>query len=189
MKHIFLVLLLTTGCVTSAKVFEPAKVVERIGEKDETPAWAHAETAMQKDGADVLFVNSLSMAGDARTEACMKAAELDAKAAILRYVKDNVTTSGQLNEAAGDPAFEQLTAFLSQGQLSGVSTKARYWERREESDAAGERVLRTRCAAQVAIKRADLERQLQAAMGTGGNAEIREKLLKAQTDFIEQVGH
>lgn len=187
MKHVILSLLLT-GCVTG-KEFKPAEVVERIGERDETPEWATGESPMTKDDGDILFVSSLSMAGDARTEACMKAADLDAKAAILRYVKDNVTTSGQLNEAGGDPSYEQLTAFLSQGTLTGVATKARYWERREESSPEGDRVLRTRCAAQVSIKRADLERQLQAAMGNGGNAEIREKLLKAQTDFLEQAGH
>lgn len=187
MKRIFLCLMLT-GCVTG-KGFKAAEVVERIGERDETPEWAHGETAMTKDGGDVLFVSSLSMAGDARTEACMKASELDARAAILRYVKDAVTTSGQLNEAGGDPAYEQLTAFLSQGTLTGVATRGRYWERREESSPDGDRVLRTRCAAQVSIKRVDLERQLQAAMGSGGNAEIRQKLLKAQTDFLEQAGH
>ena len=86
-------------------------------------------------------------------------------------------------------AIENLTAFLSMGRLSGAQVAERYWERKEESDAQGNRVLRLHCATKIAINKASLERQLRDATTVrGGNPEIREKLLQAQKDFIEGVG-
>jgi hypothetical protein len=44
--------------------------------------------------------------------------------------------------------------------------------------------------AKVSIKKSDLERQLRAATeGERGNPKIREKLIKAQSDFIDGLAH
>ena len=62
---------------------------------------------------------------------------------------------------------------------------AKYWEKVEESDSSGSRVLRIRCAAKVGIAKAQLAEQLRAATGTSGNAEMRAKLLEQQKQFID----
>lgn len=182
--------LLASGCVTapSKPEYEPARVVERIGGKDEAPEWASGEVAMSEEGGDVIFLNQMSMSGDSRSEACLKAAETDGRASMKRYIKDNIVTSGQVNEtdAKSDPGYESLTAFLSKGSLSGVKVHGRYWEKREESAESGERVLRIRCVVRLGIKKGALEQQLREAMtAPGGNAKVREALLNGTTQFLE----
>ena len=170
--------------------FKASKVIERIGGKDETPQWATGEQALIQEGNQVFFINSTTMSGNARTESCLRAAEETGRAQMLRYIKDAMTASGQVNElsASNDPGVESLTAFLSQGKISGASIAARYWEKKEESDVSGERVLRLRCAAKVAISKAILEKQLRDAIGGGeGNKELREKLIGAQKQFIDGI--
>jgi hypothetical protein len=193
-----LIVLLTaagqSSCVTTSdkREFEASKVVERMGDGDETPEWTLGDQAMNEESGDVVFVNVVSMSGDSRPEACTKAASLEAKAEMLKHIKESITSSGQLSEdsAQSDPAFEALTAFLSQGELNGARIADRYWERREESSADGERVLRLRCAAKVSIPKTTLARMLRDATTKvkSGNPEIREKLLEAQKEFIDSVG-
>ena len=192
-KAISLSFLVTAGCTSlpTKPEFEASKVVERQDDASETPKWAKSETPMSESGGNVMFTSQMTFGGNARTEACFKGAELDARANILRQIKESLTASGQLNEsdASSDPSVEGLTAFLSQGNLSGVKTVHKYWEKRQESDAdSGERVLKLHCSVQISIKKADLEKQLRLAMGNGGNKEIREKLLEAQKTFIESAG-
>jgi tRNA-dihydrouridine synthase len=181
------------SCATAPKGPEYAKtkVIERMGDKEETPGWATGEKIIWQEGADMVFVHTMTMSGDARAEACMKAASLDAKTEMLRYIKENITSAGQLNEAdaATDPAYESLTAFLSKGSVSGALVKERYWEKVEMSENSGDRVLKVRCAAKVTVKKSELERQLREATNpkAKGNPEIREALLKAQKSFIEEV--
>jgi hypothetical protein len=163
----------------------------RIGDKDETPEWTNGEVGMTAEGSDVVFVDVMTFAGNARPEACVSAAELNGRAQILRHVKDAITTSGQVNEtsAASDPGYESLTAFISQGKIRGAKTAAKYWERREESDENGSRVLRVKCAVKVTVSKTELARQLrEATEGHGGNAEIQKQLINAQKAFIDSVG-
>lgn len=176
-----------SSCTSTDKSFQAAEVLERIGGKDEAPAWADVEQPMFEEAGNVVFVSTMTMAGNSRPEACGKAAELDAKAAMLRHIKDNITASGQLNEVSADSdlGFESLTAFLSQGSVQGAKTQERYWEKRVESDADGERVLRLKCAVKVAVKKSELARQLREATGGSGNKEVRERLIQAQKDFID----
>ena len=186
-------LVLSFGCSSSPhkKEYKSSNVIERMGNKDKTPTWASGEEALMEQAGQILFVNAITMSGDARTEACVRAAEETGRAQMLRYIKDSLTTGGQVSElsSSGDPAVESLTAFLSQGKLTGASIASRYWEKVEESDTGGDRVLRLRCAAKVSISKSVLDRQLRAAIGNGeGNAEIREKLLNAQKDFIDGLG-
>ena len=182
------------SCTSSphAPEFKKSRVIERIGDLEETPKWATGEISMYEEKGNLVYVNATSMSGDARTEACIRAAEERGRAEMLRFIKDNVTASGQLSEesASRDPAVESLIAFLSQGQISGARIGARYWEKREETDASGNRVLRIRCAAQVTILKSDLESQMRTALngGRSGNPEIRERLLNAQKSFIDNLG-
>lgn len=184
------ILLTQLNCATSGSPgYSESKVIERIGGREATPEWTFGETPMSIENGDVVFVNIVSMSGNSRAESCLKSAELDGRSKFLRYIQENITTSGQLNEisATDDPAYESLTAFLSQGKLSGAKTTARYWEKREESDESGARVLRLKCAVKVALKKSELEKQMRAATGNGGNKEIRDQLINAQKVFIESI--
>lgn len=182
-----------TGCVNGGKAggYKATEVVERVGNKSETPEWATGETTMTEEGGKIVFVNVLSMSADSRSEACTKAAADTARVEIVRHIKDVIAANGQVNEtsAASDPGVESLMSFLAQGKLSGVSVQQKYWEKRLESDSAGQQVLRLHCAAKVAINKTDLNRQLRDAMGSGGNPEIRQKLLDSNMKFIEGAGN
>ena len=184
------VALALSGCITGGKPsYEKAEVLDTLGGK-EPPEWTHGDIAMIEEGGEIVFINQMTMSGNSRAEACLKAADTDGRSAMLRYIKDNLTSSGQLNEsdAVSDPSYEQLTAFLSQGSLSGVKVKERFWLKQEESAESGERVLKLKCMAKLAIKKSDLEKQLRAALGNGGNQQVRDKLIKAQEQFIENLG-
>ena len=189
------IILMATGCVTSPTDYQPefeaSSVLERIGGLDETPEWATGMTPFLEERGDVIYVNTLSMSGDSRPEACSRAAANVGRMKILREIKDNITSSGQFSEmsASSDPAVDTLIAFLSQGSLTGVKVTARYWEKREESDTKGMRVLRLHCAVKVAIARNHLERQISEVIDgvKGGDPEIRKKLKDAHKNFIDGV--
>lgn len=185
--------LIASSCVTSGQQgYEKARVVERMGDKSSTPDWVVGETPMSEEEGNVVFANFVTMSGNSRPEACMKAAELDGKAQMLRHIKDNVVSSGQLNEvsASEDPGFESLTAFFSSGKVSGAKISARYWERVEESSETGDRVLRLKCAAKVAVKKSELARQMREAIeGPKGDPQVRAALNKATTDFIDGLSN
>ena len=193
LRQVIAFTLLSQGCVTaSTKEFKESRVIEKIANKSETPAWADGSIAMAEESSDVIFVSQVSMGANSRTEACLKAAELDGRSSMARYIKEHISTSGQVNErdAASDPGYEALTAFLSQSKLSGVKTTQRYWEKVEQSDESGERVLKLRCVAKLAVNKAELQRQLrEATTANGGNAQIRASLLNAQSSFFEGLAH
>ena len=186
--------LLLASCATPSTLtreFSETRVLERMGNASETPAWSHGAEPLFSEGGNVFFTNTIAMSGDSRPEACTNAAADLARVQILRQIKDNLTSSGQLSEvsASSDPSVESLTAYLAQGHLSGVKVSKRYWERREESDSNGIRILRVHCASQVSIARSILERQLRVAIdGAGhGNPQIRQTLLDAQKQFLDSL--
>lgn len=189
--RIILFALIAFGCTTTPGKpdFKASEVIERMGGASETPKWAVGENPMQIEGSDVVFISFLTMGADSRPEACFKASELEARSSFLRHIQEGISSSGQLNEqsAADDPAFESLTAFLSQGKVSGAKTTARYWEKVEQSSESGDRVLKLHCSVKVAVKRSELERQIRAALGNGGNKEIRDQLISAQKQFINSI--
>jgi hypothetical protein len=184
---------LASGCVSTPKgpEFEADRVVQRMEGKEETPDFATGAKAMWTEGDQVFFANITSMAGDSRPEACMKAAETDARVGILKYISENITSSGQVSEANADndPGFESLTAFLTQGKLSGITVSERYWDRREQSRSSGERALRVHCAVKIAINKTQLAKQLREATTNvkSGDPEIRQKLLDAQKNFLDGI--
>ena len=181
-----------SACVTkNGTSFEETQILERIGGKKETPEWAHGDKTTLIEGNEYVFISQVSVAGNSRTEACMKAADLEAQAGILKYIKTSITSSGQLNETdmASNPGFESLTTFFAAGRLNGVKTLEKYWEKRVESSESGERVLKLRCLSKVGIRKSDLEQQLRDAMGgTKGNAAAREALERATKKAIDSFG-
>ena len=196
---LFTLAFLVVGCANNTQTsinadppkYQKTEVLERLGNIDETPSWANRSKVMWKDKNEVVFVSTLQFDGDSRPESCMKAASLDGKAQILSFIKENITTSGQLSEldASSDPAFESLTAFISQGKINGVSVKERYWERVETSTVNRARVLKLNCASKIAIKESDLKRQLSAATRSApeGNKKVRDALIDAQVEFLNEL--
>jgi hypothetical protein len=182
------------GCTSTSGLrpeFDAPRVIERFGNSTKTPDWVNSDNPLYIEKNDVVYVNAMTMSGDARPEACNNAAGNVGRSQILRQIKENMTVSGQISEisSSSDPAVESLLAFLSQGTLSGVKMMGRYWERREESDASGQRVLRLHCSAKIGIARQLLEQQMLKAMGDSGsgNSEIRRRLLDAQKSFLDSI--
>lgn len=183
-------LFLAIGCsTTNVKGFQKSEVLERIANLDETPEWASGQKVLWEENGFVIFANRVEMSGDARPDACVRVSEETSRAAILRYVSDGITSSGQINElsASNDPGMESLTAFLASGKLSGVKIAERYWEKMVQSDSTGSPSLRIACVAKVQIQKAALEMQLKNALNPTGNAEIRKALLAAQKDFLNNL--
>lgn len=189
---IVLATLVATACVTSGKPeFKTPEVVERIGGDSETPEWATGKLAEMDEGADHIYINTIEMSGDARPEACTRAASEHGREAIIRSIQEHLSHSGQTTETSGtaDPAVESLIAALAQRGISGVHVTARYWERFQKSDSSGERVLRIRCAAKVAISKALLKRQMDDVINGGStDARIREAQRAAQQRYFDSIG-
>lgn len=196
MKNILAFISISTvaACTTPKVVhpdFEKPRVIERMGNVSESPTWSIGSEPFAQENGHVILTNTMTMSGDSRVEVCTGAASELGRVSILRQIMDQMTSSGQLSEESSseDPAVESLTAYLAQGRISGVKVVKRYWEKREESDASGMRVLRVHCATQVSIARSELERQIRDAMSgrKSGNPEIRERLLNAQKNFIDSL--
>lgn len=176
--------------VGNQKDFEAAKVIERVGGMKETPKWASGVEPMLEEKGSVIYIQTLTMDGNSRPEACLKAAGDMGRAEFVRQIKDGITAAGQVteNSASGDVAIESNIAYLSNLKLSGVKISERYWEKVEESDASRSRVLKVRCAAKVAIPKTLLDQQIRQATETNAtNPEIRKKLLEGQKAFLDQI--
>lgn len=199
MKKCFLFLsvsvFMVAGCSTTSNhrpSYKSSEVIERVGGRSDTPAWATGEKTMWEEDSKVIFVSVQTMDGDNRPEACMSVAGELGRSALMRYIKDAITSSGQVSQISSkdDPAYESLIAFLSQGKLHGVGVKTQYWDKREVSEVSGSRTLKLYCAAQLTISQTELERQLREATvkTPQGNPEIRQQLLTAQKEFISGMG-
>jgi|GEM_PF-1000081 len=172
------------------KAFEESKVIERVGGLKETPKWANGMEPIMEEKGNVVYVQTLTMEGNSRPEACLKAASDMGRAEFVRQIKDGITAAGQVTEssASGDVAIESNIAYLSNLKLSGAKTTERYWEKVEESDANRNRVLKVRCATKVAIPKNLLDQQIRKATETNAtNPEIRKKLLEGQKAFLDQI--
>lgn len=170
--------------------FDESRVVERIGGIKETPKWATGMEPMLEEKGNVIYIQTLTMEGNSRPEACVKAASEMGRAEFVRQIKDGITAAGQVTEgsATSDVAIESNVAYLSNLKLSGAKVSERYWEKFEESDASRNRVLKIRCAAKVAISKALLDQQIRKATETNAtNPEIRKKLLEGQKAFLDQI--
>lgn len=149
---------------------------------------------MHEEGSNVVFVHKVTLSGSSRPDACVSMARTQAVGEMLKYIKNSVTTSGQVEDlnASSDPSLSSLTAFLSQGNISGAKVTTTYWEQTMEADESGMKpTKKLMCAVQVAIEKAVLDKQMRDAINgaPGGNPEIRRKLLDAQKQFIENVGN
>jgi hypothetical protein len=170
--------------------FEESRVIERIGGLKETPKWALGMEPITEEKGNVIYVQTMTMDGSARPEACTKAAGDTGRAEFVRYIRDGITAAGQITEASAnsDVAIESSVAYLSNLKLSGVKISEKYWEKAEESDGGGSRVLKVRCAAKVAIQKTLLDQQIRKATETNAaNPELRKRLLEGQKAFLDQL--
>ena len=167
------------------------EVTERLGMASETPEWTYGAKVMWQDGDSVIFAHALEMSGDSRPDVCMKAASLQARVAMRRFITESISSSELLSQASltSDPEFESVTASLAQGSIKGASVREQYWERLLKPDVRGERRLRMRCASQVQVTRSDLDGQLEQIIvtQTKNNPEMRRALITAQTDFLNNL--
>lgn len=166
-------------------------VIERIPAAIETPVWASGAKVMWQEKDNVVFAHSLEMGGDSRPNACMRAASLQARTEMRRYISESITSSelSSIGDVSSDPEFEAVTASLAQGTIKGASVQEQYWEKVLKTDARGERVLRIMCASKVQVSRADLDAQLGRVIEveTARNPEMRHALMMAQTDFLNSL--
>ena len=170
--------------------FEESRVIERIGGLKETPKWALGMEPMLEEKGNVIYVQTMTMDGNSRPEACTKAASDTGRAEFVRQIRDGITAAGQVTEgsATSDVAIESSVAYLSNLKLSGVKITERYWEKAEESDGGGSRILKLRCAAKVAIPKTLLDQQIRKATETNAaNPELRKRLLEGQKAFLDQL--
>ena len=122
---------------------------------------------------------------------CMKAASLQARTEMRRYISEAISSSEIMSQAnlISDPEFESVTVSIAQGSIAGTSVKEQYWEKVLKTDVRGEKRLRMQCSSQVQVTRADLDRQLEQKIivETAKNPEMRRALITAQTDFLNNL--
>lgn len=181
-----------TSCTSTPRT-PGSTVIANIDDTLKTPAWANGSVAMYQEAANVVYVHAMTLnEGDSRPDACLSMAKTHAVGEMLKYIKQSITSSGQVEDlnAASDPSLSSLTAYLSQGHLSGTSTFGQYWEVRSEYDPIARVPFRKlRCAVKVGIDKKVLDRQMRQAIegAPGGNLAIREKLLEKQKEFLDHV--
>jgi hypothetical protein len=181
-----LLLLALTACATTSY---HTQIVERIANKTETPQWSYIEKSTQEENNNLLFGYTTTTENTKRPEICLKVAEESAKANILRYVKDNVTHSGQTSETtSNDLNLESLTTWISMGKLNSINTQDRYWEIIQDN-IQGNITFKLRCAVRVSISKTELAKQIKEANQPKNN--INEVVRKAQedktTEFIKNA--
>lgn len=182
--------LFLTSCSTtsSGPLFESSQVLDRMGDLSKSPEWATGAKPITEEGGNVIYTSVLILSGDARPDACMRMAEEQSRGRFLREIKDQIATTGQVNEidAESDPAWESLSTFAAKGQLSGARTTERFWERKVQSDGTGNRILKLHCASRVAIRREILQKQINDVLrNSKGNPVVREKLQKFHEDYLD----
>jgi len=180
------------GCSSSKYI--KSEVVANSDRSLKTPDWVLSSKVLNDENGQVVYSYKMNLDGSARPDACVAMARSQAVAEMLKYIKNAVTTSGQVEDlnASSDPSFSSLTAFLSQGNISGAQVTDTYWEQTMEGDSSGMRpVKKLLCAVKVGIDKQTLDKQMQDAINgaPGGNPEIRKKLINAQKNFIDNVGN
>ena len=180
------------GCTSSPK-YVKTEVISNSTKTLQTPEWVLNPNIILEDGGNVIFVHKVTLSGTSRPDACVSMARTQAVGEMMKYIKNSVTTSGQVEDlnSSSDPSLSSLTAFLSQGNISGAKVTTTYWEQTMEADDSGMKpVKKLMCAVQVSIDKSTLDRQMRDAINgaPGGNPEIRKKLLDAQKSFIDNVG-
>jgi hypothetical protein len=180
--------------VNSGPNYIKTEVINNSDRSNKTPDWVLSGKVLNTENAQLVYTYKMNLDGTARPDACVAMARSQAVGEMLKYIKNAVTTSGQVESlnASSDPSYSSLTAFLSQGSLSGAQVTDTYWEQTMEADASGlNAVKKLYCAVKVAIDKETLVKQMNDAInGTaGGNPEIRKQLINAQKNFIDNVGN
>jgi len=183
---------LTTSCSSSPDYIK-TEIVNNSDRTLKTPDWVLATQVLSEANGDIVYVHKMNLDGSVRPDACVAMARVQASGQMMQYIKNAITTSGQVEElnASEDPSYNALTAYLSQGNISGAKTTDTYWEQTIEGDETGLRpVKKLLCAVKVSIAKTTLDKQMRDAINgqPGGNPEIRQKLLNAQKDFIDNAG-
>ncbi len=184
-------LLSVIGCTSSKYV--KTEVINNSDRTLKTPEWILNSKILNEDNGQIVYIYKMNLDGSARPDACIAMVRAQAVAEMLKYIKNSVTASGQVEDlnASSDPSYSSLTAFLSQGSISGAQVTDTYWEQTMEADASGMRpIKRLMCAVKLGIDKQTLDKQMRDAInGTpGGNPEIRKKLIDAQKNFIDNAG-
>ena len=187
MKNVLVLGFLVLASCTTVDGYKASEVLERVDNEGNTPKWTNATLPFQEDGANLVFISSVTMNGNARTEACMKTASEMGKVSILKYFKDSITSSGQYSDSSNEQvAIESLNTFTAMGEVKGVKTSESYWEKRIESDENGKRIIKLHCAAKVSINKIAAQKQLE-GKNPAGNAVVRKAQEEKTAEFIANV--
>jgi hypothetical protein len=184
--------MLAASCSSSPDYIK-TEVINNSDRTLTTPDWVLSSQILSEENGDVVYIYKMNLDGSVRPDACVAMARTQAGGQMMQYIKNAITTSGQVEDlnASEDPSYNALTAFLSQGSISGAKTTQTYWEQTIEGDETGlHPVKKLLCAVKVSISKTTLDKQMRDAINgqPGGNPEIRQKLLNAQKDFIDSVG-
>ncbi len=168
------------------------EVVNNSDRSLRTPSWVLSSKDMALEGSDAIFIYRTTLDADNRPDTCLAIAKTQASSEMIKYIKNSITNSAQVDDSNGknDPSYSSLIAVLSQGTLSGAQVSDTYWEQTLQTNKAGMLPIRQlMCAAKISIDKNLLEKQMHAAItgSKGANTTIKEKLIKAQQNFIDNI--
>lgn len=182
------------SCSSPGEKYFSSVIINNIDKTNETPKWVLNTKVLTESKGNVLFLHKINLDGSVRPNACLTSAKTQAVGEMMKYIKNSITASGQVEEISGtdDPSMSALTAFLSQGSVSGARINRVYWEQTMDQDKTTEAPPEKKlmCAVEASIKKSVLEKQMKQAINgaPGGNPEVRKKLLDAQQNFINNIG-
>ncbi len=188
-------LLVVTSCSSPGEKYFSKVIIKNNSKTQETPAWVlNTDVYSEEKGMITIFYKIDSLDGGTRPDACLLMAQTKVFGELMKSIKNSVTASGDVSEAdlTSDPSYSALTAFLSQGNLTGVQITSKYWELTMDTDKTkNSSVKKLMCAVKASIEKTKLDKQMSDAINgaSGGNPEVRQKLLDAQKNFIDNVGN
>lgn len=187
-RYLSLFFLTVYGCATTPSQVTsedvPDKVISRINNESDRPAWLDEATSFKIDGGRVTSLGQTTIPGDNRVEAAYRIAENNAKAGICSAIEQRLDFIFQnAEEGTGVDASQarSIGAEACKMTTSSIHNGKRYWEKIATTTDAGSRVTRYRVFATVEMPEGDFKRAVLAAIK---NQQVAGGLSK---DFSDKV--
>src|SRR4051812_39318390 len=84
------------GCSSSKYI--KSEVVNNSDRSLKTPDWVLSSQVIRDDNGQVVYVYKMNLDGSSRPDACVAMARSQAVAEMLKYIKNAVTASGQVED-------------------------------------------------------------------------------------------
>lgn len=139
----------------------PDKVVSRINDASERPAWLNEEKPFDIKEGSVMSLGQTTIPGDNRVEAAYAIADNNAKGAICSAIESRlefIFQGADEGTAIDSTQARRIGAEACKITTSSIRPGSRYWEKVAMTSDSGERVTRYKVFATVTMPETDFKR-------------------------------